>query len=534
MRSKTKKNKSSKKEAAVKPQVQAVRRSAALQRTLAQELRPTSAQAVAFSITPAVRDLPPSDKEPVPAAAWKDIKANPRKSIRFESETASANAKDPVIQTSAPTLNIPNPIVSFEGQNIFDTIAVGQGFLPPDTVGDVGPNHYVQAVNSTFRVWDKAGNPLTPVRSLGDLFSTIPGPCAGDESGDPIVLYDSYADRWLISEFCTVANPNNHQLIAISQTPDPTGAYYLYDFMMPNNKFNDYPKFGVWPDGYYMTDNQFNQAGTAFLGAGAFSFDRAKMIAGDPTASYIYFDLFNIDPSIGGVLPSDADGLNPPLAGAPNVFSYFIANEFGDASDGLRLFDFHADFGTPANSTFTERAESPVAVAAFDPRTPPGRANIEQPGGTPLDSISDRLMHRLQYRNFGTHQSLIVNHTVNVGTGTTLATHQAGVRYYELRRTGATYGVNEQASFAPDTANRWMGSAAMDNQGNLAVGYSVSSSSIFPSVRYAGRLAGDPANGLFQGEATMVAGGFFQANTSSRWGDYSAMNVDPTDDYLDC
>ena len=127
-------------------------------------------------------------------------------------------------------------------------------------------------------------------------------------------IYDSYADRWLISQFCTVANPNNHQLIAISQTPDPTGAYFLYDFMMPNNKFNDYPKFGVWPDGYYMTDNQFNQAGTAFLGGGAFAFDRAKMLAGDPTASFIYFDLFTLDPTIGGMLPSDADGLDPAAA----------------------------------------------------------------------------------------------------------------------------------------------------------------------------------------------------------------------------
>ncbi len=305
--------------------------------------------------------------------------------------------------------------------------------------------------------------------------------------------------------------------------------------MMPNNKFNDYPKFGVWPNGYYMTDNQFNQAGTAFLGAGAFAFDRAKMLAGDPTASYIYFDLESLDPSIGGVLPSDADGLIPPGVGASNVFSYFIADEFGDPSDGLRLFNFNADFAVPANSTFTERAESPVAVAAFDPRSPAGNDDIEQPppannATAALDSISDRLMNRLQYRNFGTHQSLVVNHTVNVGTGTTQATHQAGVRYYELRSSGGAFSVNEQATFAPDTNNRWMGSAAMDHQGSLAVGYSVSSTTVFPSVRYAGRLASDPSGGLFQGEATMVDGGFVQQNTSSRWGDYSQMNVDPIDD----
>ncbi len=502
------------------------------------KLVPISSQAVAFGVSPALRDLPPPEEVKPDPGAKQQITSKPNKIIRTATAGSGKSSGDAAVQRKVPVSpSIPATIVNFEGQSIFDTIALGQGFLPPDTVGDVGPNHYVQNVNVTFRIYNKAGAPLTPVRSLADIWAAIPGPCAGTEDGDPIVLYDSYADRWLISQFCvSVANPNNHQLIAISQTPDPTGAYFVYDFMMPNNKFNDYPKFGVWPDGYYMTDNQFNQAGTAFLGAGAFAFDRAKVLAGDPTASFIYFDVANIDPTIGGMLPSDADGLTPPPAGAPNAFAYFIATEFGDASDGLRVFDFHADFAVPANSTFAERAESPIAVAAFDPSTPPGRDNIEQPppannATSALDAISDRLMHRLQYRNFGTHQSLIASHTVNVGTGTTLALHQAGVRYYELRNTLGTYSVNEQASFAPDTVNRWMGSAAMDNGGNLAVGYSVSDAvSVFPGVRYAGRLAGDPPNGLFQGEAVLQAGGFIQAHTSSRWGDYSSMNVDPTDD----
>jgi subtilisin-like proprotein convertase family protein len=504
-------------------------------------LVPVSAKAVSFGVSPIMKNVPAKQVE-ADKDAEQNLKMVPNKIIRetIGSDTAqlsagSKAAKDAALQTAAPAPLIPSTIVNFEGQSIFDTIALGQGFLPPDTVGDVGPNHYVQAVNVTWRVYNKAGVPVTPVMSIGDLFGTIPGPCAGDESGDPVVHYDSLADRWLISQFCTVANPNNHQLIAISQTPDPAGAYFLYDFMMPNNKFNDYPKFGIWPDGYYMTDNQFNQAGTAFLGAGVFAFDRARMLAGDPSAGFIYFDLFTLDPTIGGMLPSDADGLIPPPPGAPNVFAYFIATEFGDASDGLRVFNFHADFDAPASSTFTERAESPIAVAAFDPSTPAGRDDIEQPppannATAALDAIGDRLLHRLQYRNFGTHQSLVTNHTVNVGTGTTLALHQAGVRYYELRSTGGAYSVNEQASFAPDTTNRWMGSAAMDHQGNLAVGYSVSSTTVFPGIRYAGRLAGDPANGLFQGEAVLQAGGFVQTNTSSRWGDYSSTNIDPSDD----
>ena len=228
-------------------------------------------------------------------------------------------------RANAPSPNPPNPpTVNFEGQSIADTIAVGQGFLPPDTNGDVGPAHYVQTVNVTFRIWDKAGNPLTPVASLNTLFGPIGGACGSSEDGDPIVVYDQLADRWLISQFCTVANPNNHQLIAISKNGDPTGAYYLYDFMMPNNKFNDYPHFGMWPDGYYMTDNQFNQAGTAFLQGGVFAFDRAKMLVGDPTASFIYFDTAVLFPpggangpdGIGGMLPADMEGYIPPPAGS--------------------------------------------------------------------------------------------------------------------------------------------------------------------------------------------------------------------------
>jgi hypothetical protein len=221
-----------------------------------------------------------------------------------------------------------------------------------------------------------------------------------------------------------------------------------------------------------------------------------------------------------------------------------VATEFGDALDGLRLFDFKADFDRPARSRFTERRESPLPVAPFNPLDPPGRNDIEQPDPltpplascTPrptcffLDSIQDRVLYRLQYRNFGSHESLVVNHTVNVGTGTTVETHQAGVRYYELRRVRNKYVVHEQASFAPDADNRWMGSAAMDHQGDLAVGYSVSSRTTFPSIRYAGRLASDPPGGLFQTENTLFAGADSQRSNTGRWGDYTMLAVDPVDD----
>lgn len=503
---------------------------------------PVAGRAVGFALSPPVRDLPPHEgfkPEDVDPEIVKTGALN--KVIRFFVE-GPAESGDPVVQTSAPSAaSLAAPSVSFEGIRSGDNVPfLGGRVLPPDTDGDVGPNHYVQMVNTAWRVWDKTGTPLTPVMSLGSIWNALgaANPCADRNDGDPIVLYDALADRWLLSQFCTVADPFNHQLIAISQTSDPTGAYYVYDFVMPNNKFNDYPKFGVWPDGYYMTDNQFNQAATAFLGGGFFAFDRIRMLAGDPLAGYIYFDSCPTSTNciVGGVLPSDLDGVVPPPPGTPNYFMMFTADEFGDPEgDGLRLWEFRADFANPAASSLTEIA--PVAVAAFDPRNPTGRNDIEQPApataGMSLDSIQDRLMFRLAYRNFGTHESLVVNHTVNVSgvAPTTQANHQAGVRYYELRRAlpGGSFAVHDQATFAPDTDNRWMASVAQDHAGNVAVGYSVSSLTTFPGIRYAGRLA-TGAPGLNLGEQVLLDGTGVQRSTSGRWGDYSAMAVDPVDD----
>jgi hypothetical protein len=245
------------------------------------------------------------------------------------------------------------------------------------------------------------------------------------------------------------------------------------------------------------------------------------------------------------MLPADTEGLLPPPAGAPNIFAYFTAGEFGDAAgDALRMFNFHADFAIPANSTFTERTDSPLPLAAFDPRDPNGRGDVEQPppavAGDRLDSVGSRLMNRLQYLNRGGFESLVTNFTVNVSgvTPNNAGNYQASVRYFELHSVsvGGTYSVHEQATIPPTAVsgatgeNRWMASAAADNQGNLAVGYSISSTTIIPSIRYAGRLATDPPGGLFQGETTMFAGTGIQQVTANRWGDYSAMQLDPTDD----
>ncbi len=504
---------------------------------------PIVSQAVAFGISQPVSEMP-EKAEVSESMRHGKVEANEERPEKNISPALSGHedieGAGPSFHGSSSSPLIGSPLANFEGIINLDNNAhpaIGGLVNPPDTVGDVGPTQYVQAVNLLFRVFNKAGAPVTPTQPISALFAALGPPCSNTDDGDPIVLYDSLADRWIITQFMVSGAAPLSQCIAVSQTGNAAGAYYAYRFVYPNSKFNDYPKFGVWPNGYYASFNQFNLAGTAFLGVGVIAYDRAKMLAGDPTASFIFFDLETTNPNARGMLPSDADGLVPPPTGAPNVFAYFNANEFaGDLGDSLRLFNFNANFANPGSSTFTERADSPVPVAAFNPLNPTGLDDIEQPppsGATSaLDAIQDRLMNRLQYRNFGGYESLITNHTVNVGTGTTIATHQAGVRYYALRRTlpAGTWTVNEQATQAPDTNNRWMGSAAMDNQGNLAVGYSTSSTTVFPSIRYAGRLAGDPPGGLFQGEATMQAGAGVQTNTGSRWGDYSSMNVDPIDD----
>ncbi|MGH7845296.1 MAG: hypothetical protein ACREQW_09015 [Candidatus Binatia bacterium] len=487
--------------------------------------QPVAGAPVKFGVSPPLRSLKAAEKkfEGTPPKHREMRRPGPRPRGK-----ALGLSKDPVLQDSSPALDTPSPDNTFDGISNADNAAVnGFSTVPPDGNGDVGPNHYVETVNVLLEVFDKTGTSLTGPIAIRDLWAGFGGPCETTDDGDPIVLYDHLADRWLVSQFADVGPPSR-QCIAISQTGDPTGSYFLYDFAMPNNKFNDYPKFGVWPDAYYMTDNQFNPG---FAGVGVFAFDRAKMLAGNPTAGFIYFDLA-FDSSVFGMLPADLDGPSPP-AGTPNYFVYYTATEFGDPQDGLRIFEFRPNFASPGSSTFVERSDSPLVTASFNPIFScgaSGRDCIPQPspaGSTSrLDVISDRLMFRLQYRNFGTHESLVTNHTVNVGN------NHAAVRYYEVRRNlpGGAFFINEQASFAPDSHHRWMGSAAMDKDGTLAVGYSVSSTTLFPSIRYAGRLASDPSGGLFQGEAVLQAGAGSQTTTSSRWGDYTMMAVDPVDD----
>lgn len=418
---------------------------------------------------------------------------------------------DPVVQAAAAPLVAITSGLNFEG--IGDNqYGFNVQYAPPDTTGDVGATQYVQWVNAHFAVFNKTSGALVYGPAPGNaLWAGFGGPCETSNDGDPIVQYDQIAGRWLLTQFAVPGGAAGYwQCVAVSQTSDATGAYNRYAFQY--NQFPDYPKVGVWPDAYYVTYNMFTNV---FTGARVCAWDRAKMIAGLPATQ----QCFQLSTSYGSLLPSDMDGITPPPAGAPNYMLNFTTN-------ALRLWKFHVDWVTPANSTLT--GPTNISVASFT-RGCDGGACVAQPGtNQKLDSLGDRLMYRLAYRNFGTHESLVVNHTVK--TGSNKKNERTGIRWYELRNPNGAVTVHQQGTYAPDTTNyRWMGSAAMDKVGNLAVGYSISSTALQPSIRFAARASSDPL-GTLSSEANVLTGTGSQTTGLARWGDYSTISVDPADD----
>jgi hypothetical protein len=463
-----------------------------------------------------LREMPPWSESDLKRGRERDANENPKVPYRH------VDSFDPIVQNSHvsslgfPGPNIPLPIRTFDG---IAFPGVGCNCAPPDTNGAVGATQYVQIVNEGYQVFDKAtGNSVLGPNSISSIWSGFGGVCQNNGSGDPVVLYDHLANRWVISQFAGVSTITD-ECVAISTTSDATGSYYRYGFHLGANFF-DYPHLSVWPDAYYMSMNVFNASGTSYLGPQPFAFDRTKMLSGQP-ATFVS-PVGPLGGSIDPFLPADLDGATLPPAGAPNTFVGFP----GQATNpNYTTYHFHVDFVTPANSTFTTFANPPAA--GFTALCPTSRACVPENGVTSsnyLDGIGDRLMFRLAYRNFGNHESVVGNYSVSSGG-------VAGVRWFELRNvTSGPVTVYQQSTYQPDTTWRWMGSAAMDGQGNLAIGFSASSSSIKPQLRYAGRLATDPINTLAQGEAHLYDGAGSQTGSGNRWGDYSSLTIDPVDD----
>ena len=382
---------------------------------------------------------------------------------------------------------------------------------PPDVTGAIGATQYVQVVNSGLAVFDKATKAVIygPVPT-NTLWRGFGGPCEADNDGDATVVYDKTANRWVVSQFAVTAAPY-YECVAVSKTSDATGGYWLYAFSY-GSVFPDYPKMGVWPDAYYTTFNMFN--GNTFAGAKLCAYDRNAMLNGAAATQVCY----QLSTSYGGVLSADQDSATAPPVGAPNYLMNFTAGQ-------LNLWKFHVDFANPGSSTLSSPAA--IAVASFATACGGGTCVPQLNTRQKLDSLADRLMYRLAYRNFGDHEALVVTHSVKVGT--TTKNPYTGVRWYEIRNPGGTPTIFQQSTFSPDTNYRWMASAAMDKQGNLAIGYSTSSSSLFPDIRYTGRLVSDAPNTL-QAEATITNGFGSQSGSNlARWGDYSSMTIDPVD-----
>jgi hypothetical protein len=469
---------------------------------------------------------------PQPTSGEPRVMPDLRPPVRRDRRAVDPTSPDSTIQLSVDgNKAAPAPTLSFDGlSNADNAAAVGFQVWPPDVNGDVGPNHYVQWVNLSIAVYDKSGNLMSGPSPGNTPWTGFGGPCEAQNDGDPIVVYDQLADRWVFSQFALFTAEGGHQCFAVSQTPDPLGPYYLYDYVFsPGGALNDYPKISVWPDGYYITVNEFD-ASFAFRAAVAGAVDREAMLLGLP-AALVRFDVRSPDTAetVFSLQPSHLEGLVPPPAGAPNYIVQAFDDEAWSATpdaggDRYNVWAMHVDWTDPENlSTLAGPIELPTEE--FDSELCGfSRSCVQTPEGGALDALSVMTMYRAAYRNLGTHEALVINHTVDVGGD------RAGVRWAELRDLTAAPALHQVGTFAPDDGlSRWMGSIAMDGRGNLAVGYSVASTTTYPGLRYAARLADDPVGELSQGEAVIVDGSSTQIGIE-RWGDYFSMSVDETDD----
>jgi hypothetical protein len=434
----------------------------------------------------------------------------PNRFHRFDRQPlpeAPAGFVDPVLDAGLSEGGGGTVLRSFDGYSENDNIAVAQVVVPPDANGDVGPNHYVQWVNLGAKIFNKNGNLLLGPVPGNHFFQGLGGRCETENDGDPVALYDPLADRWVVMQF--QISSGYDLCVAVSETPDPTGAYHQYEFSFVN--FPDYPKLGVWPDAYYATVRSF--AG-GFVGQQAIAFERARMLQG-LSARMVVFDIPG-GSATDGFIPVDLDGPAPP-AGTPGLF----VGSPTLSPQQLRLYGLAVNWTNTSASTLTLLRT--LTPAAFDGSF----GNVLQPSpGESLATLSFTLMHRVQYRNFGDRQALLLNHSVDAGGD------RAGIRWYELRNTGGGWNIHQQGTFAPsDGRERWMGSVAMNGAGDIGLAYSVSSTNTFPSLRFTGQTADQSGTGLMNVDETEIhAGTGAQINSFNRWGDYSMLAVDPSDD----
>jgi len=406
------------------------------------------------------------------------------------------------------------PLVSATLGVDFDGVGA-QNYAPSDANMAVGPNHIVETVNVRFAIYSKTGATLAGPTNITTFFGPLGGNCAAGAS-DPVANYDRLADRWVISDVgINSAFTNFSECVGVSKTNDPTGAYFLYSYAFGAN-LNDYPKLSVWPtatNGAYLATYNIFQNAANFIGADICAFDRTKMLVGTPSAAQLCKMTPNTE---GGYLPSDIDGPTPPVDGTPGLYLTWQNNNPGQLYLRKLTLNFAGGTSTLSAPTVINTANTVLACGGCVPQT--GTTQT-------LDTLGDRLMYRFAVRHFSDHDRAVANHAVQTGTGS-----QVAVRWYELYDPAGAVTLNQQGTFAPDTTYRWMASIAEDKNGDIGVGYSASSGSIHPGIRFTGRVPSDPS-GTLETEATILAGtGSQSGNGLARWGDYTAMQVDPVDD----
>ena len=454
-----------------------------------------SQKASKFWITPELRTIKPYI-EIVHEGDRAKIVGNNLRRYKHVNPNALPKGNDPVWQQQKGGHFNKAPIQNWQGTNF--------NAFPPDPSGAVGPNHYVHMVNSSYTVYDKTGTSLGGPYSLGSLLG-------GSNDGDPIVMYDVDADRWFLSQF---KFSNSSFQVAVSQTSDPLGAYYAYEF--PLNSFPDYPKYSVWGNAYYVSANKSAPQ--------LYALERVEMLAGNPNAQIIGFTVPSLSTNgFFSILPAHATAA-APSQNTPGYTFYFQDDGWGGvSSDNIKIWEINLDWNTTTNSTIASPEVLPVSP--FDSEFTSSWDDIEQPGtSSKLDGIPTAFMYMAQYREFSTYSSVVLNHTVDVD-----GTNHAGIRWYELRKTGTNpWSLYQEGTFAPDGESRWLGSICMDYQGNMGLAYSVSGPTVYPSIRYTGRYFSDPLGQMTLAEEDIITGNGIQTGTN-RWGDYAQMTLDPTD-----
>jgi hypothetical protein len=420
---------------------------------------------------------------------------------------AYPKGEDVLRQREAGYIRAFDPLVNIDGA----TVGVHSGSNPPDPTGAVGPNHYIHAYNSGFVIYDKSGTVLLNHASLAMIWP-------GETTGDPIVLYDRYADRFIITQFD--ASPNA-LLFAISQGPDPVNdGWFTYSF--GTGGFPDYPHYSIWHDAYYATVNKNTGPGFDQV----YAFERDKLLIGDPAAQIVGFEIPNvIENSVMSSMAMNSVGPLLPDASLPAYVVYLQDDGWAGGVDRLKIWEVDMDWVTTANSTISAPIEIPTTP--YDSFVAPfGTGEVPQPGtGQRIDGITGLMSFPINYYNFGGTNSATLNFNTDVNGDNTVL----GIRWFELQETAGVWSIAQEGTFAPDDGlYRFMGSMSMDANGNIALAYSVANETTFPSLRYTGRWANSPANQMVLQEKTIVAGGGSMTG-SNRFGDYSHMTLDPSD-----